>query len=141
MIFFPIFSRYQQVIFPVLKLCQAVMASLGSENRSASTQILHFLTSHECIIRVGLHYSNLFSLAGLQELSLLTGVISRSITFEVANLEIEAELASNLSRIQRQMISLMANFGHQDCLIKKVNKISRFPSFFYLKSKLFSLFF
>lgn len=109
------------------------MASLGSENRSASTQILHFLTSHECIIRVGLHYSNLFSLAGLQELSLLTGVISRSITFEVANLEIEAELASNLSRIQRQMISLMANFGHQDCLIKKVNKISRFPPFFLLE--------
>ena len=48
-------------------------------------------------------------------------------------MEIEAELASNLSRIQRQMISLMANFGHQDCLIKKVNKISRFPPFFLLE--------
>ena len=48
-------------------------------------------------------------------------------------MEIEAELASNLSRIQRQMISLMANFGHQDCLIKKVNKISRFSPFFLLE--------
>ena len=77
-------SRYQQVIFPVLKLCQAIMASLGSANRSAATQVLHFLTAHECIIRVGLHYSNLFTLNGLQELSLLTGVISRSVTFEVS---------------------------------------------------------
>jgi len=63
----------------------------------------------------------LFNLSGLQELSLLTGVISRSITYETANMELEApELASHLSRIQRQMISLMAHFGHQECLIKKI---------------------
>jgi len=43
-------------------------------------------------------------------------------------LEIEAELASNLSRIQRQMISLMANFGHQDCLIKKITNGNLFST-------------
>jgi len=114
-------SRYQQIIFPVLKLCQAIMASLGSENRSAATQVLHFITAHECIVRVGLHFSNLFTLAGLQELSLLTGVISRSVTFETSTFEFDTpELASHLSRIQRQMVSLMAHFGHQDCLVKKI---------------------
>lgn len=79
-------SRYQQIIFPVLKLCQAIMASLGSENRSAAAQVLHFVTAHECIVRVGLHYSNLFTLSGLQELSLLTGVISRSVSFDTVEI-------------------------------------------------------
>ena len=65
------------------------MASLGSENRSAATQVLHFITAHECIVRVGLHFSNLFTLAGLQELSLLTGVISRSVTFETSTFEFD----------------------------------------------------
>ena len=85
--------------FQVLKLCQAITASLGSENRSAATQVLHFITAHECIVRVGLHFSNLFTLAGLQELSLLTGVISRSVTFETSTFEFDSpELASHLSR-------------------------------------------
>ena len=105
------------------------MASLGSENRSASAQVLHFITAHECIIRVGLHFSNLFTLAGLQELSLLTGVISRSVSFETTtSLEFDSpEIASHLSRIQRQMISLLAHFGHHDCLIKKIAQGNLFP--------------
>ena len=112
-------SRYQQIIFPVLKLCQAILAALGSENVSSAAQVLHFVTSHECIVRVGLHYSNLFTLSGLQELSLLTGVISRSVLTAENNPE-NPDLHSHLSRIQRQMISLLAHFGSSEDLIKKI---------------------
>ena len=90
-------SRYQQIVFPAYKLCQAIVASLGSDNRSASSQVLHFITAHECLVRVGLHYSNLFNLSGLQELALLTGVIARSISLDTSMLD-SPELASHLSR-------------------------------------------
>jgi nuclear pore complex protein Nup205 len=115
-------SRYQQIVFPALKLCEAIMASLGSENRSAASQVLHFVTAHECLVRVGLHYSNLFTISGLQELSLLTGVIARSVTFEAVNGDVDStyELSSHLSRIQRQMLALTSHFGQNECLVRKM---------------------
>ena len=119
-------SRYQQIVFPAYKLCQAILASLGSDNRSASSQVLHFITNHECLVRVGLHYSNLFNLSGLQELSLLTGVIARSISLDSIDSD-SPELASHLSRIQRQMIALMAHFGQNECIIKKMANGNLFP--------------
>ena len=114
-------------MFPALRLCEAILASLGSENRSAASQVLHFITAHECLVRVGLHYGNLFTLSGLQELSLLTGVIARSVTFETASEVTEAEIVSNLSRIQRQMLALTAHFGQHECLIKKMASGNLFP--------------
>ena len=39
---------HHSVLFPVLRLCQAVLASLSSDNMSAASQIVNFLASgHE----------------------------------------------------------------------------------------------
>ena len=88
--------------------------------------MLHFITAHECLVRVGLHYSNLFNLSGLQELALLTGVIARSINLD-SSLSDSPELVSHMSRIQRQMVALMSHFGQNDCIIKKMANGNLFP--------------
>ena len=38
---------HHSVLFPVLRLSQAVLASLSSDNMSAASQIVHFLAGHE----------------------------------------------------------------------------------------------
>ena len=73
-------AKYHSVLFPVLRLCQAVLASLGSDNMSAASQIVHFLAGHEeltsIILRGSAARSSLHP-SLLQELALMTSVVSR----------------------------------------------------------------
>jgi len=48
-------DKYQSVLFPVLRLCQAVLASLGVDNVSAQT--IQFLTGHEEVVSLVLRGS------------------------------------------------------------------------------------
>ena len=73
-------SRYHQILFPVLRLCQALLAALGSDNRSVTAQILHFITANDELVRTILKSRGAaMSLANLQEMSLVTGLIARCV--------------------------------------------------------------
>jgi nuclear pore complex protein Nup205 len=82
-------QRYHQILFPALRLCQALLASLGGRmNRSAASQILHFITSNEELVRTVLRSrpeaaGSTWSMAQLQETSLLTGIIARSVSYDI----------------------------------------------------------
>jgi len=109
-------DRYHSILFPALRLAQSVLASLGGENQSASAQTLHFLTGHEevlsLILRGSVARSSLHP-SLLQELALVTAVVSRAATLDFQAEVVDAsslELSGQLSRIQRQMLSLLSVF-------------------------------
>ncbi len=118
-------SRYHSILFPVLRLCESVLASLGSENRSAAAQSLHFLTGHEEVVALILRGSTArasLAPALLQELALLTAVVSRAATLdlrsEAAAMDATSfELSGQLARIQRQMLSLLQLFQLNESLV------------------------
>ncbi len=118
-------SRYHSILFPVLRTCESVLASLGSENRSAAAQSLHFLTGHEEVVALILRGSTArasLAPALLQELALLTAVVSRAATLdlrsEAAAMDATSfELSGQLARIQRQMLSLLQLFQLNESLV------------------------
>jgi len=115
--------KYQSVLFPVLRLCQAVLASLGADNVSAAAQTVQFLTGHEEIVSLILRGSaaraSLHPLL-LQELALLTAVVSRAAVLDIRQDQMDAstiELQGQLSRMQKQMLSLLHQFQLSDSLV------------------------
>lgn len=72
-------KRFQQILFPALNICDVILSTLGVANRSAVSQIIHFLLSHgdmiEIVLRAGTPFMNL---GMLQELSAITGLIART---------------------------------------------------------------
>ena len=46
----PVEARFQQILFPALNLCDAILSTLGHENNSALSQIIHFFLSHSDMI-------------------------------------------------------------------------------------------
>lgn len=111
-------QRYQQILFPALYLCDALLTTLGTENQSCSMQVCGFLQSHrdvvEMTLRNGLPQSHsLF----LKEIAYLTGVIARSANIDVYDLAMSEtndsgmrELGAYLYRIQKLMIGLLQKF-------------------------------
>ncbi|CRK98110.1 CLUMA_CG011478, isoform A [Clunio marinus] len=107
-------TRYQQILFPALNLCDVILLTLGPENQSVITQITHFLLSHadtiEIVLRAG---TPQMSLGLLQELSALTGLIAR-----VANQNISemidprgsSDMGAQLFRLQKLMMTLFPRF-------------------------------
>ena len=115
--------KYQSVLFPVLRLCQAVLASLGADNVSAAAQTVQFLTGHEEVISLILRGSaaraSLHPVL-LQELALVTAVVSRSGVLDIRSDQMDAttiELQGQLSRMQKQMMSLLHQFQLTDSLV------------------------
>ena len=137
-------AKYHSVLFPVLRLCQAVLASLGSDNMSAASQIVHFLAGHEeltsIILRGSAARSSLHP-SLLQELALMTSVVSRSKylspkwtkcfsqnIFRSAILDLKhdmmdassLELQGQLSRMQKQMMALLHQFQINESLLNSL---------------------
>jgi len=115
--------KYQSVLFPVLRLCQAVLASLGADNVSAAAQTVQFLTGHEEVISLILRGSaaraSLHPVL-LQELALLTAVVSRAAVLDIRSDQMDAstiELQGQLSRMQKQMLALLHQFQLTDSLV------------------------
>ncbi|XP_040581995.1 nuclear pore complex protein Nup205 [Lepeophtheirus salmonis] len=122
-------DRYHQILFPVLRLCQTIMSSLGGiQNRSATVQILHFISANEDLVR-GILRNNLKiayrhrsleeNLAALQELGLLTGVISRCAASDDIH---DVDSLGSLSRLQRLMLSLIPQFNLSETVKEYENK-------------------
>ena len=135
---------HHSVLFPVLRLSQAVLASLSSDNMSAASQIVHFLAGHEELTSIILRGSAARSSmhpSFLQELALMTSVVSRSkylspnLTkcfsqniFRSAILDLKhdmmdassLELQGQLSRMQKQMMALLHQFQINESLINSL---------------------
>jgi nuclear pore complex protein Nup205 len=119
----PIEIRYQQILFPALNLCDVILSTLGSDNRSTVTQIIHFLLSHgdmiEIVLRAGTPFLNL---GLLQELSGITGIIARAANQGVSNLidaQENQDLGAHLYRLQKLMLTLFPRFLLTDKMLKE----------------------
>lgn len=67
-------SRYHQILFPALDLCDAILSSLGVDNRAAVAQVMFFLLSHlEVVENVLQQGRTSMPVSFLKELGKITG--------------------------------------------------------------------
>jgi nuclear pore complex protein Nup205 len=119
----PVEIRYQQILFPALNLCDVVLSTLSSDNRSTVTQIINFLLSHgdmiEIVLRAGTPFLNL---GLLQELSAITGIIARAANQGVSQMidaQENQDLSSHLYRMQKLMMTLFPRFLVAEKMLKE----------------------
>lgn len=75
-------SRYQQVLFPALDICDAILTSVGTDNRAAVSQVMYFILSHLEVIENVLQQGRPNMPASiLKELALITGIFLIVIIF------------------------------------------------------------
>lgn len=121
----PVEKRYLQLFLPTLHICSSILTSLGTENKSAISQIMHFLLSHldivDTILRAGcptlpLHY--------LKELFLLTSVIARTTHNDLLTAQTDSiiteEHKPHLYRIQKLMLNLLRKFLLSENMIREL---------------------
>lgn len=122
----PVDIRYQQILFPALNLCDVILSTLGPENQSAITQVIHFLLSHGDMIEIVLRAGTPFLHIGLlQELSAITGLIARTANQDLSNfIESNAnqDLGAHLYRLQKLMLSLFPRFILSETTLKQIYK-------------------
>lgn len=122
----PVAVRYRQILFPALNLCDVILSTLGPENHSAITQVVHFLLSHgdmiEIILRAGTPFMDLGLLG---ELSSITGIIARSANQEITGLidpKTNLDLGAHLYRLQKLMLTLLPRFLISETILKDMFK-------------------
>ncbi|XP_075066511.1 nuclear pore complex protein Nup205 isoform X3 [Mixophyes fleayi] len=115
-------ERYRQILLPALQLCQVILTSSTAQHLQAAGQVLQFLIAHSDTIQAILR-SQEGSLGSLQELALLTGIISKAALPGVLNeLDIPLnegsmiELQAHIGRYQRICLVLLNRFGGSDKL-------------------------
>ncbi|GAB5568809.1 nuclear pore complex protein Nup205 [Prionailurus iriomotensis] len=115
-------DRYRQILLPALRLCQVILTSSTAQHLQAAGQVLQFLISHSDTIQAILRCQDV-SAGSLQELALLTGIISKAaLPGILSELDIDAnegslmELQGHIGRFQRQCLGLLSRFGGSDRL-------------------------
>uniref|UniRef100_A0AAG5DJ40 Nuclear pore complex protein Nup205 n=1 Tax=Anopheles atroparvus TaxID=41427 RepID=A0AAG5DJ40_ANOAO len=110
----PVEVRFQQILFPALNLCDAILSTLGQENNSALSQIIHFFLSHsdmiETVLRVG---SPMMNLGLLKELAGVTNLVARAANQEIYELtdpNANQAFSLQLFRFQKFMLALLPRF-------------------------------
>jgi len=121
-----VMSTYRDLLFPVLRLCLAVLTSTGMENRDARNHVLQFVMGHMDVFATILSdHQEAVNVAYLQELALVTAVISRAAVDEGDDGLLLTEMAgveyrSHLSRIQHLMLALLPRYAMAEKLIKQI---------------------
>uniref|UniRef100_A0A0N8ESW6 Nuclear pore complex protein Nup205 n=1 Tax=Heterocephalus glaber TaxID=10181 RepID=A0A0N8ESW6_HETGA len=115
-------DRYRQILLPALQLCQVVLTSSTAQHLQAAGQVLQFLISHSDTIQAILRCQDM-SAGSLQELALLTGIISKAaLPGILSELDVDVnegslmELQGHIGRFQRQCLGLLSRFGGSDRL-------------------------
>ncbi|XP_075711967.1 nuclear pore complex protein Nup205 isoform X2 [Rhinoderma darwinii] len=115
-------ERYRQILLPALQLCQVILTSSTAQHLQVAGQVLQFLIAHSDTIHAILR-SKEGSLGSLQELAILTGIISKAALPEVVgdmasvlNEGPMVELHGHVGRFQRLCLSLLNRFGGSDKL-------------------------
>ena len=116
---------FHQIFFPALRLCQALLACLGPHNLSAAAQVRHFVKANENIFQAILHppTHESLSMAGLEELSLVSGVLSKCETLNERDNTNGNMHARGLFQLRQQMISLIHHFDLSEHMLRKVTKL------------------
>merc|ERR1719367_2096087 len=116
---------FHQIFFPALRLCQALLACLGPQNLSAASHVRHFVKANENIFQAILHPPTHESLtmAGLEELSLVSGVLSKCETLNERDNTNGNMHAKGLFQLRQQMISLIHHFDLSEHMLRKVTKL------------------
>ncbi|XP_026167552.1 nuclear pore complex protein Nup205 [Mastacembelus armatus] len=105
-------DRYRQILLPTLRLFQVILTSTTMNHHQGAAQVLQWLIVHADTIQSLLRCQDL-SMGALQELSLLTGIISK--TALPGALEMGGEVSSaapmefqgHINRFQRLCLSLL----------------------------------
>ncbi|KAF5301267.1 hypothetical protein FQR65_LT00967 [Abscondita terminalis] len=108
-------SRYIQIFLPTLHLCNTIVTTLSSENRSAVSQILFYLFNNldvvEFVLRSG---TPLLAQNFLEELAALTSIIARTAKSDMTYINERTDglqdHRSRLYRIQKLMLALFSRF-------------------------------
>ncbi|XP_064145752.1 nuclear pore complex protein Nup205 isoform X2 [Loxodonta africana] len=115
-------DRYRQILLPALQLCQVILTSSMAQHLQAAGQVLQFLISHSDTIQAVLRCQDV-SAGSLQELALLTGIISKAaLPGILSELDVDVnegslmELQGHIGRFQRQCLGLLSRFGGSDRL-------------------------
>ncbi|XP_055955132.1 nuclear pore complex protein Nup205 [Patella vulgata] len=117
--------RYRILLSSAIKLCLAVLTSVGVESKDIAAQVMLFVVTHNEVFTTILRDRGpSLSLAALRELALTTSLISRAnyhtdlgseyLDSETAIIEFKGHRA----RIQRQMLSLLPRY----CFSEKFSK-------------------
>ncbi|XP_022111764.1 nuclear pore complex protein Nup205-like [Acanthaster planci] len=130
-----VMQRYRQLLFPVLRLCLAILTSLGSQHKEAASQVLHFVVSHSDIFTAILREQHAeLQLEPLQELALATSVIctvAADITFydlpSDPSMPNHVPIQTHLSRIHRQIMALVPRFCALDRWLRDLKRLETAP--------------
>uniref|UniRef100_A0A8C2I929 Nucleoporin 205 n=1 Tax=Cyprinus carpio TaxID=7962 RepID=A0A8C2I929_CYPCA len=112
-------ERYRQILLPTLRLMQVILTSTTTHHQQGAAQVLQWLIVHSDVIQSILHDQDM-SMGALQELSLLTAIISKTAlpgALEMGQ-EINSaalmELQGHIGRFQRQSLSLLVRLVGTD---------------------------
>ncbi|RXN24723.1 nuclear pore complex protein Nup205 [Labeo rohita] len=112
-------ERYRQILLPTLRLMQVILTSTTTQHQQGAVQVLQWLIVHADVIQPILHGQDM-SMGALQELSLLTAIISKTAlpgALEIGQ-EINSaalmELQGHIGRFQRQSLSLLVRLVGTD---------------------------
>ncbi|XP_063052981.1 nuclear pore complex protein Nup205 [Engraulis encrasicolus] len=108
-------ERYRQILLPTLRLLQVILTSTSTHHQQGAAQVLQWLIVHADTIQSILRGQDM-SLGALQELSLLTGIISKTAlpgTLEMGDINSTAllEFQGHVGRFQRQCLSLLGRLA------------------------------
>ncbi|KAL8613661.1 hypothetical protein ACOMHN_029753 [Nucella lapillus] len=124
-------ARYRLVLSASLKLCLAILTSLGLHNKEAAAQVMLFVISHGDMFNTILRgRSPSLDLPAMRELSLTTAVISRANCQDdlasefLDSLTAQVEFRSHRTRLHRQMLALLPRFCFSDKLNKQLRNLA-----------------
>uniref|UniRef100_A0A4W6C0A1 Nucleoporin 205 n=1 Tax=Lates calcarifer TaxID=8187 RepID=A0A4W6C0A1_LATCA len=106
-------DRYRQILLPTLRLFQVILTSTTMNHQQGAAQVLQWLIVHADTIQALLRCHEL-SMGALQELSLLTGIISKTALPGVLEMGGEVnsaalmEFQGHINRFQRLCLSLLS---------------------------------
>uniref|UniRef100_A0A1A8L0D0 Nucleoporin 205 n=2 Tax=Nothobranchius pienaari TaxID=704102 RepID=A0A1A8L0D0_9TELE len=119
-------DRYRQILLPSLRLFQVILTSTSINHQQGAAQVLQWLIVHADTVQALLRCQDL-TMGALQELSLLTGIISKTALPGV--LETGGELNSaalmefqgHINRFQRLCLALLSRLagGERERLLKQ----------------------
>uniref|UniRef100_A0AAX7SW50 Nucleoporin 205 n=1 Tax=Astatotilapia calliptera TaxID=8154 RepID=A0AAX7SW50_ASTCA len=116
-------DRYRQILLPTLRLFQVILTSTSINHQQGAAQVLQWLIVHADTIQSLLRCQEL-SMGALQELSLLTGIISKTAlpgTKMSINSAALMEFQGHINRFQRLCLSLLGRLAgsERDRLLKQ----------------------
>ncbi|KAK6318018.1 hypothetical protein J4Q44_G00113090 [Coregonus suidteri] len=108
-------DRYRQILIPALRLFKVILTSTTTHHQQGAAQVLQWLIVHADTIQ-GLLRCQELSMGALQELSLLTGIISKTalpgaVEGQDVNSAVLLEFQGHISRFQRQCLSLLGRLA------------------------------